>query len=197
MDISLSTLNHSPKKNGRYEEVLIDRIFNYYKERRYNIRKHVAFNIAWGSVISEIDLILQNYNEITIFEIKSKQDKIQKAHIQIEKFKKYADYIYIVSDSLIDRNMFEEEIGLIYINRNIDILREAKKIFYNIEDKDLKKLKKACLFKLINSDVNKEKTNKNKIIDMIMKKYSQEKINRLFREIAFCSTSCDLCTIDE
>jgi Holliday junction resolvase-like predicted endonuclease len=195
MDISLSSLNNSPKKNGKYEEILIDKIYNLYKNKRYDIRKHVSFNIAWGNVISEIDLILLNIDEIIIFEIKSKKDKIGKAHKQIENFRKYADYIYVASDIFLDETSFSDEIGLIFINENIEIIKKAKKIIYNIDKKDLNKIKKECLYKLLDLTIRRKKLTKKEIIDLLIKKYNQNQINNFFRKIIFCDRDCSSCNL--
>lgn len=195
MDLSLSSLNSSPKKNGKYEEILIDKIFNFYKNKGYDIRKHISFNIAWGNVISEIDLILLNIDEITIFEIKSKKDKIEKAHIQIEKFRKYADYIYVASDVFLDKTIFIDDIGLIFINEKIEIIKNAKKIIHNIEEKDLNKLKKVCLYKLLDLTTRRKKLTKKEVIDLLIKKYNQKQINNYFRKITFCDKDCDSCNL--
>jgi zona occludens toxin (predicted ATPase) len=195
MDISLSSLNSSPKKNGKFEEVIIDRIFKHYLNKGYNIKKHASFNIAWGSVVSEIDLILIDDEKVTIFEVKSKQDKLKKAHKQIEKFRKYADYIYVASDTLIDTNSFDESIGIMYVGKNVDVLRDPIKISYNITAYDLKKLKKVCLGKMVEAFYDKKNITKNQMVLLIKEKYNQETINKLFRKVAFCDGSCKKCSL--
>lgn len=196
MKLSLSSLEKSPKHNGVYEDRIIDRLGKYFKEKNYCVKKHISFNIAWGKVLSEIDLILLKDNEITIIEVKSKKDDINKSYDQIQRFKKYADYIYVASEVILKKSEFCDFVGLIYVNKNIIFIRHPLRINNVIKKRNLEKLKKKCLRKLLNHH-NKlySGLTKKELVDLIFQSYKKNVIYDKFKQIIFCNRNCEKCKL--
>ena len=100
----------STKRMGKYEKNLIDKLTVYFNENGYNVFPHSSLNIAWGSILSDIDLLLIKNNYLIYVEVKSKRDKILKGMEQIGRKKDYIDYAYIATNKNIN-NWTDTKIG--------------------------------------------------------------------------------------
>lgn len=168
MTLNISSLNKSPKIEGRYEVFLKEAIIKYFVNKNFEVRTHVYFNIAWGSVLSEIDILALRDDKITIIEIKSKRDKLIHVKKQYNNIKAFIDYYYIASDNDINIFKFNDEIGIIKIDDDdIAVIKKAKQINHDITINDLIKLKKSDLLNIIGSSKYK-RLNKRKLSYIIL-----------------------------
>jgi len=195
MKLSISSLDKSPKLNGKHETLIINQLIKFFRNKGYQVQNHVSLNIAWGSLLSEIDLILQNNNEITIIEVKSKKDNINSAHKQIETYKKYADYVFIASNDMLFKYNFDKDIGLIYVDNGINIMRNASRINYLIDYDDLKILKNKCLVKFLDNSISNKKHTKKDLLELIKCKLQNFELNTKFKKVLFCNKECGSCEI--
>lgn len=193
--IGISSLNSSPKKEGKYEKVIILKTLEFFIKNGFFVRKHLCLNVAWGRVLSEIDIVAIKNNEIIVVEVKSKKDKIKKANKQINKLKSFVDYAFISSDVMIDKNLLDEEIGILLVSGKVDVIREPKKLNKNITKNTLMKLRKKCLLMFFKNNKKINKINKNELIKIIFKKYSDYEIKNKVREMVFCHQICKVCPI--
>jgi len=195
LSISLSSLKKSSKKEGKYEKVLLHKILTFFFSNNFNVKHHVSLNFAWGSVLSEIDIIAVKNNNITIVEVKSMNDKISYAKHQFNTIKNFIDYFYVASDRKINSDFFEQNIGLISINNNVVKIRDAKLLNYSIDHKDLLRLKKKCLITLNNGKTSEKYLTKEKISEVILSKYKQNIIKKKVKKILLCHQDCEKCSL--
>jgi len=193
--INISSIKKSTKREGKYEKELLLILNNYFLKNGYNITSHVSLNFAWGSVLSEVDILALKYDKITIIEIKSKHDKILEANKQFNKIKNYIDYYYIASNSNINENNFNEKIGLLKINDDIKILKNAKYLNNKIIKNDLLKLRKKCLIKMCVKTDSNIYINKEKLSDIIIRTYNDDKLKKTIRKVLFCNRQCKECLL--
>jgi len=196
VNISISSLNKSPKKEGKYERDIIKEIANFLKNNNYKVREHVSLNIAWSNVLYELDVIGIRENEVTIVEVKSKKDRIMKAKTQMDILRGFADYAYVASDLLIESSNFKEDIGIMFIHNNeVFIIRNAKKISDPITKDMLMKLKKKCVIKLCGNDRSYNKMNKQNLVNLFLNNIDKEDLKVEVKNIVFCSQRCSNCLI--
>lgn len=186
MTLGISSLKKSPKLNGKYEEKIISKVYDDFYNQGYEVRKHISLNIAWGSVLSEIDLIAIKDNLITIIEVKSKKDKIPHAKIQFDKIKQHTDYYIVASDEKIKDYALPYEIGIIYIDKDykLNSIRKPSLLKHEINKSSLKKLKKSDLIKIYKKYISNN-TYKNKeglCIDLI-KRVEKVKLKKEVKKI--------------
>lgn len=200
IDISISSLKKSPKIEGKYEKDIILKVAEFFQNQQYNVREHISLNIAWGSVLYEIDLLAIKEQEITIVEVKSKKDKLMKAKKQIDRLRGLIDYSYIASDLIINQSYFRNDVGILFVEYDkVIIIRNAQKINEPMTKDILMKLRKKCLIRLLGSSKIGNKIAKQNLVNLIIKKYKRERAYELktkVRDIVFCSNNCTSCSIN-
>lgn len=195
LSISMSALKKSSKKEGKYEKYLVEYTSTFFLKMNYEVKKHISLNFAWGSVLSEVDIIAFKNNNITIIEVKSKNDKITHAKNQFNKLKNFIDYFYVASNGNINNNNFGEDIGLIKINNDIKIIKPARLLNNKILCEDLLRLKKKCLIMLNNGEKGEKHLLKKDIVKRVLTKYDGNKIKIKVKKIILCNYDCDKCNI--
>ncbi len=179
MKLTTASLKKSNQNRGKYEEKISPILTKYLVEEGYQVKNHVSLNIAWGTILSQIDILGIKENELTIFEIKTKQDNLSSYRKQYNKIKNFIDYYYIVVEKEINLNHIEKEVGLIQIKDNIiEIRKKAKKQPENIKPESLEMLKKSDLLILSNK---KSKKIKNEVSKEILHEY--QNLEKLKKEI--------------
>ena len=168
--IDPSNILNSTKKIGKNEGELITRLTRYFQKQDYFVAPHSRFNIAWGSTISDLDLLLIKDNVISYIEVKSKNDKIKKAVIQIDRVSDIIDFGWIATEKK-SIKVDSPHIGIIKINNNdVEIVKYPIKFKSRPSLETLFSLKKSCLLKLL----NKEEKNKKFIFKYDVAKYIYE-----------------------
>ncbi len=101
---------------------------------------HARFNIAWGSILSDIDLLLVGRGggggggaggggaarpAVAAVEVKSSRDDLRRAPAQVERLLDYADYAYVATD-YVPRRFAVRGAGLIVVRGGrVDVVRSA------------------------------------------------------------------------
>lgn len=183
---------NSTKKIGKNEDKLIKNLTKHFEKQDYYVVPHSRFNIAWGSIKSDLDILLIKHNVISYIEVKSKNDKIKKALIQIDKVKDIIDYGWIATEKT-TVNVDSPNIGIIKINNDeINIIKHPIKFKNQPSFETLFSLKKKCLLNFL----NKEEKRKKFIFKYDIAKYIYENkkhlCNRInIKHIVTCSNDCD------
>ena len=186
----------STKKIGEREKKIIQQLCDYFSMLDFRVFPHSSLNIAWGSIIIDLDLVLIKNDMVSYIEVKSKKDHFKNAIKQINNVKDFIDYAWIASDRN-NINFKEPDIGLILLfDEKIRIENQPKKINDDPNFYSVLSLKKKCLTHFF-SDLKNTK---------LVSKYSLAKkifsINNLcnkqcLKEIALCSQQCThYCPID-
>jgi len=190
-------LNPSTKVQGKHELHLISVVTNFFRERNFDVVNHISFNIAWGRIISDLDILLIKNNEISYIEVKSKKDKIKKAYEQIERVKDYIDYAWIASDKRFN-SISNGLVGYIEINNDeTKIVKEPKRFISEPSFSSILSLKKKCLLKF---DITNNLLYQNILkYDIAKKVYNMKNVctRDCLKEIVTCGGNCDdKCPID-
>lgn len=182
----------STKRMGKYEKDLIDKLTFYFHENEYKVFPHSSLNIAWGSILSDIDLLLIKDNYLIYVEVKSKRDKISSAIKQIERRKDYIDYAYVATNKSI-KDWAESKIGLILIKEDIiKITKEPSRFTNGPSFSSIFSLKKKCLNRfLTNGEKCKISMNKYDLARYVWTVRKSICTRDCLKEIVTCGNTCD------
>ena len=197
--VLVANIAKSKKKLGKYEKAIINRLKEYFLCQGYEVVPHSRLNIAWGSILSDVDLLLLKENLLTYIEVKSCRDKISRAPEQIERIKDFVDYAYVATERAVP-SWSIPKVGLILVNGdNIDVIKVAKKFRNKPKFLSLLMLKKKCLATFFSVDINSLRQIDK--YDLAQNVYTLKvfKCNREYlREIATCGENCSaFCPIKE
>jgi hypothetical protein len=188
----------STKKAGRYEEVVIQKLIPFFIGKGYEVVPHSRLNIAWGPIISDIDILLVKNGLLTCIEVKSCKDKISRAPDQINQIQDFVDYAYVATEKTV-KNWSTDNIGLILVSgQMIKIAKRAKKFTKKPKFLSVLCLKKNCIARMLASDTSCfQHIDK---YDLAKKAYSKKGgkcIRKYVREVVTCGEDCDIsCPID-
>lgn len=179
----------STKRIGRYEEKIIQTLTKYFRINGYEVIPHSSLNIAWGSIVSDVDLLLLKDQILTYVEVKSSRDNLARAKQQIERIIDYVDYAYVATDKQV-KNWNMPNVGLIYVQEEAVVLvREAKKFSNKPKFHSIVALKKKCIAMFFG--------NNNRYIMLVDKyelaqhAYAKRKCTRAcLKEIVTCGELC-------
>ena len=178
---------------GKYEEVIIKKLVAYFNSKGYEVIPHSRLNIAWGSIISDVDLLLLKDGLITCVEVKSCKDKIARAPEQINRIRDFVDYAYVATERTV-KNWAVPDVGLILVQEGtIKTVKRARKFKNKPRFLSVLSLKKKCLAKMF--DMNIKYMHRINKYDLAQNAYSAKgtKCNRKYlREIVTCGESCNL-----
>lgn len=184
--ITVSSLSASPKKEGKFEKEIIPKFALFFQEKNYETKKHVSINLAWGKVVSEIDLIAIKNDEIIIIEVKSKKDKIFRAKNQLEKIRPLVDYCFIASDTLVEPEQIALDTGILYLNdENIRLIRDAKRIYEPISKDFLLTLKKESLINIYKDFPKRHNMTKNELASIVIENTDPLELKERVKEVVF------------
>ncbi len=185
------TVYKSTKHIGEHEEAIIKTLTEYFKIQGYDVFPHSSLNIAWGSVISDVDLLLIKNQTLTYVEVKSSKDKISRAKQQIERVKDYVDYAYVATSK--QKTNFEmPKVGLIKICKGeIKVSKIAEKFSNKPSFYSVSTLKKKCLIRFLGENKSYLTcTNKYKLAQNVYTKKEYLDMRQLLKEIVTCGDLC-------
>ncbi|MGI0011353.1 MAG: hypothetical protein ACREAE_08130 [Nitrosopumilaceae archaeon] len=190
--IRVQNIHKSTKKIGKHEKIIIKKLQTHFEKQGYDVIPHASLNIAWGSIISDLDLLLIKSNQLTIIEVKSSHDNLQRARRQIRNIQDYVDFAYVATDYY-PRKWNMHHIGFIVANGKIDIIKEAKQITKLPNPNSISSLKKICLSRMLGySDDSKTKNIlKTKLASYVQKARSHKNLKDELKEIVTCGEHCD------
>ena len=189
--ILLQNICKSSKRVGMYEEQIIDTLIRYFSESGYEVLPHSSLNIAWGSVLSDIDLLLLKEQSLTYVEVKSSRDNISRARQQINRIMDYIDYAYVATDKRVT-NFDMDKVGLITVHdETVRVLKKAarfsnKPSFYSVIT-----LKKKCLSRFLGMDTrNLGLVSKYDLAQNVYTKNNRACTRNILKEIVTCGDLC-------
>lgn len=132
--ISAAAVPRSAKREGRHEARIIGRLVPFFEAAGYDAVPHARFNIAWGSILSDVDLLLVGRapasagaarQAVAAVEVKSSRDDLRRAPAQVRRLLDYADYAYVATDYA-PRRFAVRGAGLIVVRGGrVDVVRSA------------------------------------------------------------------------
>lgn len=176
----------SKKRQGIYENVIISKIEVYFKNLGYDVVSHARFNIAWGSIISDVDILLIKGNKLTVVEVKSSRDNIMKAEHQIRKIEDFVDEVFLACDFL-PKKIPCDTAGFIFVNgEKIEILRTPKILTKKPSVESLMLLHKSSLGKLLGlKSIECNKESKSNLVSMVQE-IDSDTLKSQLKEIITC-----------
>lgn len=183
----------SKKRYGRYERPLIKALERFFIQKGYTVVPHAQFNLAWGAIISDLDLLLIKNNKLTIVEVKSKRDSVKKAKKQLEKLYCFADFAYLAVERIPDH--FEmNHAGLVVVQKDrVKVIKTAKPLETIPNYEELAAIQKKCLLRLLDAEDNKH-AKKIRKLDLALHILEQEKsqhFKKNIQEILTCGRYCE------
>lgn len=97
-DIDPERILRSSKVPGRFESRIIGTLGDHFRSCGYHVIPHARFDIAWGAILSDLDLLLVREDQLTVIEVKSSRDHLARAAAQIDRCLDFADAAYIATD---------------------------------------------------------------------------------------------------
>ena len=138
-------------RTGIHEKPIILALERYFNSKGFSTYANAHLNIAWGTVISDVDLLLIRKKEVIAIEVKSKKDVFRRAFVQLEKIASFIDKAFVATDDEIIANKFrkmDSYIGILYVNlKSPDIVtkKPAKNYEINPSRTTISYLKRCCL----------------------------------------------------
>jgi len=154
-------------------------------------------NVAWGSILSEVDILLLKDDKLTYIEVKSRKDKISKALQQIGGVKDYVDFAYVATNKLL-KEWNIPEIGLIYVQNNeVTLVKEPTRFRDRPRFTSIVSLKKKCLTRFLgNGRACRTYVAKYDLAKYVYIVRKNECTRECLKEIVTCGSSCDgICPI--
>ena len=189
--IKKSNVLKSSKKIGKYEEVIIKKLIPFFKNQGYEVIPHARFNVSWGNILSDLDMLLIKDNKLTLVEVKSSKDQLERARKQIKKSKDFVDFIYIATDYY-PRKWTFRNVGLLVVNGKVDTIKTPKIIEKKIKLESIHWLQKKCL-----SRMNKEQgwkntgLNKMELSNRLIKNSNPKSLKSEIKEVVTCGLDCE------
>jgi Holliday junction resolvase len=183
----------STKHIGKYEEQIILNLTTYFRLHGFEVVPHSSLNIAWGSIVSDIDLLLLKKHMLVYVEVKSSRDNLMKAKQQIERIMDYVDYAYVATDKKV-RNWEIPNVGLINVQKEkVTIVRKAKKFSKKPSFYSIVALKKKCIARFFGNDNRYFMlVNKYELAQRVYAEKGRKCTREHLKEIVTCGEFCDI-----
>jgi hypothetical protein len=190
--VQAQNISSSTKHAGIYETGIINRLAGHFRDTGYDVIPHAQLNIAWGSILSEVDLLLVKRNALTYVEVKSRRDKFSKALRQIQRMKDYVDYAYVATDRVVNMRDLPN-VGLIFVRSDqVTFLKEPKRFCSVPRFSSVVSLKKKCLLRLLgNGDTCPGNLGKYELAQYVLTTRRTECTRECIKEIVTCGETCD------
>jgi hypothetical protein len=190
--VQAENINSSAKRFGIYEIKLIKNLAQYFFIKGYKVVPHAQLNIAWGRVLSDIDLLLLKDGTLTYVEVKSREDKLLKALVQIERIKDYIDYACVATNRLVSNWSFGA-VGLILVHDNaVTVVKKPTRLRGRPNFSSIISLKKECLSRFVgNGSACRTYINKYDLAQYIYTMRKGECTRECLKEIVTCGNTCD------
>lgn len=179
----------STKHIGKYEEKIIQTLSEHFQLKGYEVVPHSSLNIAWGSVISDVDLLLIKNQLLTFIEVKSSKDKLARAKRQIDRVMDYVDYAYVATEKHV-KDWELVNVGLIHVqDGTVTLFKNPRKFSKKPRFYSVATLKKKCLARFFGID-NRYIMSVSKY-ELAQHVYTKRKCARsVLREIVTCGELC-------
>lgn len=184
----------SSKKMGAYERQLLGILTSYFESRGFKVYPHVQLNIAWGSIISDVDLVAMRDDTLVGVEVKSRRDKFKHAFQQVERIRDFFDRVYIASDKpkqFLEKNWQDKTIGLLFIENGKVAEREGEKLLTKPNHSALVMLRKICLLRLAKAIKGVSSGSKSKLAFDILMETRGEHLRSILKSIVICERTCE------
>lgn len=179
---------------GRYERQLLGILTSYFESKGFRVYPHVQLNIAWGNIISDVDLVAMRDDMLIGVEVKSRRDKFKHAFQQIDNIRDFFDRVYIASDKpkrFLEKNWQDKRVGLLFIENGKVTEREGEQLVGKLDHSTLVMLRKICLSRLANAIKGNGAGNKSELASDILTVMRGEHLKLILKSIVTCERTCE------
>ena len=180
----------SKKKIGKYEEVIIGQLSEFFTKDGFHVIPHARFDLAWGSILSDVDLLLIKNDTLILIEVKSSKDNLERAKKQISRIEDFVDLAYLATDYKPKKWPSNRAGRILVLDGNVTILKEPKPLKSIPKINTLMRLKKESLLLLLGESKSKNQT-KYELATQIIKKNHINLKNQI-KEIVTCQKHASL-----
>jgi len=190
--INTDNILKSSKRSGKYENIIISKLKSHFENIGYDAVPHARFNIAWGNIISDVDLLLLKNNKLTMIEVKSSRDKLQKAKNQINNVRDFVDFVYLATDYR-PKKWSQKNTGMLLVNGSVDVIKEPKPLIQPPRHESIDALQKKCLKRLaqIKGHKNSDNLRKYELVNLIKNNNTDPLSKDEIKEVVTCGLKCD------
>jgi len=178
----------STKKVGKYEEKIIEKLTVHFSKNGFHVIPHARFDLAWGSILSDIDILLIKNNKLYLVEVKSSRDNLERAKEQIKRIEGFVDFIYLATDYEPRRWPSRKTGKIIISEENVLVLKEAKSLTKNPDIHTLMKLKKESLEMLLDGSTSIKNLSKYELASQILST-KNENLKKQIQKLITCQTN--------
>ena len=176
----------STKKAGKYEDAIIDQLQPYFARLGYDAVPHARFDIAWGSILSDVDLLLIKDDQLILIEVKSSRDNLSRAKNQIREIEDFVDLIYLATDYY-PRKWPSGKAGRIVVKEGqVNILKEAKPLDRLPKLETLLSLRRESLSKLLGKSMHETKKLTKFQLAILAREINQQDLKNQLKELVTC-----------
>jgi len=144
----------STRRIGKFETIIIEKLEEYFSDLGYCTIPHARFDIAWGSILSDLDLLLIKNDQLIIIEVKSSRDNLTRAKKQIDAIEDFVDKAYIATDYYPKKWPNRKAGRIVVENNSVKIIKEPKSLIRKPKLNTLLVLRRSSLCSLlINSKI--------------------------------------------
>ena len=184
------TVLRSRKKIGKYESAIIGKLESFFQDKGFQVTSHARLNIAWGSIISDIDLLLIKEDKIGIVEVKSSHDNLKRAKKQISNILDYIDFAYIATDFQ-PKKLPISLAGWIFVENKVTVMKFPQIICGEPSHHSVSSLPKKCLERYLDhKNISSKGMSKYKITNTILSA-SDGIFKDEVKSMATCGQECD------
>jgi len=190
--VRAQNINGSTKRIGKYEAKIIRSLTEYFRKKGYEVIPHARLNIAWGSILSDVDLLLLEESALTYVEVKSRRDKLPKALKQIDRVKDYVDYAYVATNKLVN-DWDIPKVGLIFVQGDaVTFVRKSTRFTNRPRFSSIASLRKECLARFVrNGRTCRTYIYKYDLARYVYEFKKDECTRECLKEIVTCGNTCD------
>jgi hypothetical protein len=195
--VQVQNIVGSHKKAGIYETRIIERLTRYFEDKGYTVISHAQLNISYGSILSELDMLLEKKGWLTYVEVKSHRDKLDRAFRQIDRVRDYVDYTYVATTKRIV-DWHYTNIGLIVVQEEkVRVTKPAKRFTSFPRYSAIFSLRKKCLLKFLQNGQNYQNClSKYELVRYVLSRHKKDASRECLKEIVTCGKEgCITCPI--
>ena len=187
-EIHPSNILLSTKREGKYEKPIIHKLKIFFENQNYHVIPHARFNIAWGSMLSDLDLLLIKGNVLTLVEVKSSKDNIERVKKQFQTIQDYVDYYYVATD-FSPKHIPVHDAGWILVDDSVKIKNNAKKLERSPTLDSILSLKKQSLHSLLGlSESEAKQFSKYELACQVSKQSTHTHLKNTLQAIVTCNS---------
>lgn len=187
-DTMIQTANilKSKKRIGKYEKIIIEELNDHFLKLGYSVVPHARFDVAWGSIVSDIDLLMIKNNKLIMIEVKSSKDTLSRAKNQINAVEDFVDEAYVATNYLPRKWPSMKAGRIIVTSKGVEVIKEAKKLERRPKLNTLLSLRRESLLRLSSDTMIIHKNMKKYEIASQILKDNSKNLKLKLQEIVTC-----------